>query len=222
MAKKAYQKVQKTTGPTLDSKPSGGLSFSMSKDTEKALQEIEAQMDNPEITTADDFVDEAKTLDPIFKDFTNPPELSNASIKARKIIEDKLDPIEIDSLFITGEIRQSVELITGKFWVEYRTLKANEDLYIKKRLSDVRNEVVIYSENRYMLMQLAAHVSSLSGSELPSMVDKDGEISDDLFDQRFKKVADLPMVLLQKVWVNWLFFQDRVAKAMSPDFLGNG
>lgn len=222
MAKKAYQKVQKTAGPTLDSKPSGGLSFSMSKDTEKALQEIEAQMDTPEITSAEDFIDESKVLDPIFKDFTNPPELSNASVKARKMIESKLDPIEIDSLFITGEIRQDVELIKGKFKVEYRTLKANEDLYIKKRLSDVRNEVVIYSENRYMLMQLAAHVSAIGGSSLPSMVDKEGNISDELFDERFKKIADLPMVLLQKVWVNWLFFQDRVAKAMSPDFLENG
>ena len=71
-------------------------------------------------------------------------------------------------------------------------------------------------------MQLAAHVAELSGERLQPMVDKHGEINDDAFDARFKKVSDLPMILLQKVWVNWIFFQDRVNKAMSSDFLGNG
>ena len=219
---KPYERVNKATAPTLDVKPSGGLEFNISPDTEKALREIENQMDSPDLAEPNIPKDETKTLDPLFDGYKNPPELSNASIAVRKDIESRLSPIEIDSLFITGEIRQSVEIIPNKFVVEYRTLKTNEDLYIKRRLSDVRDEVIIYSENRYMLMQLAGHIASVNRKVLPQFTDAEGKVDEEAFDDRFKEISQLPMVLLQKVWVNWLFFQDRVSKAMAPDFLGNG
>ena len=219
---KPHQRVTKATKPTLDKKPSGGLEFNLSPETEKALREIESQMDSPDLSEPNIPIDERKTLDPLFADYKNPPELSNASIAVRKDIESRLQPIDIDSLFITGEIRQSVEIIPEKFTVEYRTLKTNEDLYIKRRLSDVRDEVIIYSENRYMLMQLTGHISSINNKALDQFISTEGKIDEEAFDRRFEQVSQLPMILLQKVWVNWLFFQDRVSKAMSPDFLGDG
>ena len=219
---KPFERVQKATSPTLDQKPSGGLEFSLSPQTERALKDIENQMESPDLSEPNIPVDDSKTLDPIFNGYKNPPELSNASIAVRRDIESRLTPIEIDSLFITGEIRQSVEIIPGKFTVEYRTLKTNEDLYIKRRLSDVRDEVIIYSENRYMLMQLAGHIAAINNKVLTQFIDTEGKVDEDAFDGRFEEVSQLPMILLQKVWVNWLFFQDRVSKAMSPDFLGNG
>ena len=113
---KPYQRVQKSTSPTLDVKSSGGLEFQVSDETKEALRTIESQMDAPDLTdVVPAEIDEKNTLDPIFKDYANPPELVNASISARKRIESGLAPIEIDSLFISGEITQRVAIIPNNF-----------------------------------------------------------------------------------------------------------
>lgn len=219
--KKPYERVNKQTKGTLDNKPSGGLNIPISDETKSILNQISNQMDNPVIEDVDTTLSEDE-LDPLFKDMLSPPNKSEASIKMRKKIESNLKPIEIDSLFMTGELHQKVHIIPGKFSLTFRTLKAKEDLYIKRRLNDVKSEVVRYAEDRFLLMQLAAHITEINGVALPEIVDPKGDISDEAFDARFKRVSDLPLVLIQKLWVNWMWFQDRVNKAMNPDFLGGG
>lgn len=222
MSKKPYQRVKKATSGTLDNTPSGGLNIPLSDNTKDILSQISSQMDDPVIDDVESTVDEDDELDPLFRDMLSPPNKSEASIKMRKKIESSLKPIEIDSLFMSGEITQRVFIIPKKFAVTFRTLKASEDLYIKRRLNDVKSDVVRYAEDRFLLMQLAAHITEINGVALPDIVSPKGEILDEAFDKRFQKVSDLPLVLIQKLWVNWMWFQDRVNKAMNPDFLGNG
>tara|TARA_B100000214_G_C23960852_1_gene625189 strand:- start:708 stop:1385 length:678 start_codon:yes stop_codon:yes gene_type:complete len=219
---KPYQRVKKDTVGTLDNKPSGGLNIPLSEDTKNMLNQISEQMDNPKMDAPVDTEESEDRLEDTFKDMLNPPAVTEASVKMRKAIEANLKPIDIDTLFMSGELKQRVPIIKGKFTVTFRTLKASEDLYIKRRLNDVKSEVVRYAEDRFLLMQLAAHISDINGVAFPEITDPKGDIVDDAFEERFKKVANLPLVLIQKLWVNWMWFQDRVNKSMNPDFLESG
>lgn len=202
-----------------------GVQFEMSDKTKASLDVLAQQMSEAERGVAASEVQhapDAETLDPLFNDMLNKPSLAVASIAARKRAEAGLAQIEIDDLFVSGEIRQRVAILGDKLVVTFRTLNAGEDLYIKRRLTEVRNETARYAEDRFLMMQLAAHIAQINDDRFPSIMSASGEIDDKQFDQRFQRVGKLPVVLIERLWVNWMWFQDRVNKAMSPDFLGRG
>jgi len=222
-AEKPYQRVAKGA-PTL-TQPAQGLTMPVSEKTRDAIEAISEQIDSAVSATAPSETPKApddQRYDDMFETMQSRPSLAIASVAARKRTEAQLRPIQIDDLFITGELRQRVPVIDGKLTVTFRTLNAGEDLYIKRRLNDVRNEVIRYAEDRFLMMQLAAHVAEINNEQLPPMTSARGDISDEQFDQRFARVAKLPTVLIERVWVQWMWFQDRVNKAMSPDFLDRG
>jgi hypothetical protein len=229
------KKVVKSSGPTLphlvqNEKTPQGLNLppiSLSKETREQLEVISKQMQDAsqEVAESESVAlkqDETKILDPEFSSMNIPPDLSIASVAARKKIESKLLPLRIDDLFISGEIQQSVEVVEGKLKVVYRTLRSNEDLYIKKKLSEVKTEVYRYAEDRMLLMYIAAHLVEVNGSKFVDLSDANGKIVDKNFDARFQQVSNLPQILIERIWVNLRWFEDRVRKALSPDFLENG
>jgi hypothetical protein len=235
MTEKAYQKVVKTQGSTLPhlekkEAQTQGLklpTISLSSETKDQLDIIAKQMSEAGSSIADsekieNLVDESKTLDPLFTDMAYPPDLSIASISARKAIESKLSQIRIDDLFISGEIHQVVDVIDGKLRVVFRTLRTHEDLYIKKKLTEVRSENMRYAEDRLLVMYICAHLVEVNGTKFIDLTDANGKINDKNFDTRFSQVSNLPHILIERIWVNLRWFEDRVKKALSPDFLGNG
>ena len=216
-----HQRVVKS-GPTLDKKPSGGLKFEASDATTAALNQIADQMKSPDMDDIPDTdVDRSKLLDQSFINMSSPPAIEIANVELREKIESVLSPIDIDSLFLRGELRQEVPVMGNKLRIEFRTLNGREDLFIKKRLTEVKSETIRYVEDRFMLMQLAAHIVAINGEQLPEMT-KDGTVVNDLFDKRFDRVAALPVAVIERIWVHWVWFQDRVNKEMNTDFLTTG
>lgn len=221
----AQQGVQKMAPAQSAAKAPRGVQFDISPKTQASIDAIAAQMAAAETDVAASEVQhapDAETLDPLFADMSSKPALGVASVAARKRVESQLRPIEIDDLFVSGEIQQRVPVMGDKLLVTFRTLNAGEDLYIKRRLTEVRNEIARYAEDRFLMMQLAAHIAQINDDRFPPIVAADGSIDDKQFDARFQRVSKLPVVLIERLWVNWLWFQDRVNKAMSPDFLEHG
>jgi hypothetical protein len=233
MSEKTHQRVVKASAPTLvtntqNSEQDNKLHLppiSLSDDTKKSLEAVARQMKSATESIAPSENPNApddKMLDPLFADMMNPPDLAIASISARNAIESDLEKLRIDDLFLSGEIHQYVDVIRGKLRVKFRTLRTQEDLYIKRKLSEVKNENVRYAEDRLTVMYIAAHLVEINGQKLPDLADAMGKISDKNFDARFQQVSNLPQILIERVWVNLRWFEDRVRKALSPDFLGNG
>lgn len=216
-----HQRVVKS-GPTLDKKPSGGLKFEASEATTAALNEIADQMKSPDMDGVDEQKeDRSKLLDPSFINMSAPPSVEIANVELREKIESVLSPIDIDSLFLRGELRQEVPIMGSKLTIEFRTLNGREDLFIKKRLTEVKSETIRYVEDRFMLMQLAAHIVAINGEQLPDMTEN-GAVVNELFDKRFDRIAALPVAVIERIWVHWVWFQDRVNKEMNTDFLTTG
>lgn len=214
-----HHRVNKA-GPTLDQRPSG-ISFTPSEETNKALEEIAAQMQDPDVVSIGPTQeDESTILDDAFAHMSVPPNIKIANKAFRKKLEAKLRPIDISSLFLRGEITQEVPVLTG-LRVEFRTLSSAEDLFIKQRLTEVKAEVVRYVEDRFMVMQLAAHLYSINGEQLPVCL-VDGRVDPIKFNERFDRVTKLPVSIIERLWVHWIWFQTRVNDVLDDDFLTVG
>lgn len=209
MVKEPSRNAQNT--PQLSPKTVAGI---------EALNQAEQQA--KEAASEEDHIDESLLLDPIFSDIFNPPSLSLANVARRKKIEAKLNGIRIDDLFLSGEIRQAVSIIPGKLEIVFRTLSGEEDLYAKRRMGEVRNEVSRYVEDRFVLMVLAMHIHSYNGEVLPSIFDDAGHLDSAGFDKRFQRVSRLPQILIEDIWINYRWFEDRVRRALEPEALKVG
>lgn len=208
------QPAGKSETPQLSEKTVAGL-HALEREAQKEAEEAAKIPD-------EDKIPDNLTLDPLFSDLFNPPSLSLANVARRKIIEARLDGIRIDDLFVSGEIRQRVPIIPGKLELTYRTLSGDEDLYAKRRMGDVRTEINRYVEDRFVLMVLALHIHSYNGEVLPSIFDEQGHIIEANFDKKFQKVAKLPQMLLEDIWINYRWFEDRVRRALEPAALKVG
>ena len=229
MSKKAFQRVKKAKAPTLDQKPANKLeipSEQVSDTTRQALEKaISEQMDSAVVEEAPSERAAEKpedTIDPLFSSMLTPPSLKVASLAAKGRLNKSLPALQIDDLFISGEIRQKVQIVPQRMSVVYRTLTSADDLYVKRRLRDVKAEAPRYVEERYITMLLAAHLEEINGEPMPPMTDSHGDIKDELFDKRFARVCKVPYVLMERLWVNWRWFEERVSEALNGDFLGDG
>jgi hypothetical protein len=201
--------------------------FNVSDDNKKAMDAIVGQMASAQKEAAPsedtkNVVSDYERLDDAFKDMIAKPNLRIGSVGKRKEIESRCGEVKIDELFVSGELRQLVKIRPNRLEVTYRTLKGKEDLYIKRRLNEVRDENIRYAEDRFLYMLLCAHVHAYNGKKLPSVFDEKGTISDDAFNQRFDAICEIPQVLIEEVWVNYVWFEQRVRRALEGESLKGG
>ena len=225
------EKIKKARESTLQhlnkevSKPTSELRPRLSQESVKALEQIAEQIETsvneapskPKSTT----VNEYDTIDPLFDNMALPPDITVASVGKRKEVEGRLEELAIDDLFTLGELRQHVPIRPNRLEVTFRTLKGAEDLYIKKRLNEVRNDVVRYAEDRFVYMLLCAHIHAYNGKEFTPIM-KNGEVDPISFDKRFEDLCNIPNILIEEIWVHYRWFEDRVKSALTTDNLKGG
>ena len=229
------QKIKKAKGatlahlnkPVIETDQPNRLNLELSDVSKDLLENLtvsmkEAQEKVPDSEKVENFEDESKILDSMFEDMAIKPSLSIASVGRRKEIESRLKSLKIEELFVGGELRQEVPIRPGRMVVVYKTLRGKEDLYIKRRLNEVRNDVARYAEDKYLFMLLSAHMYSYNGKMLPSIIDENGLIDNTSFDKRFNEVSDIPYILIEELWVNFRWFEDRVRQALETDSLKDG
>lgn len=225
------EKIKKARASTLKhlnkepAKPIAEPGPLLSSESKKALEQIAQQIETsvneapskPQATK----VNEYETIDPIFDSMALPPDIAVASVGKRKEIEGRLEDLAIDDLFTMGELRQHVPIRPSRLEVTFRTLKGAEDLYIKKRLNEVRNDVVRYAEDRFVYMLLCAHIHAYNGKEFTPIM-KSGEVDPISFDKRFEDLCNVPNILIEEIWVHYRWFEDRVKLALKSDNLKGG
>jgi hypothetical protein len=227
------RKIQKARDATLqhlrpkddaDDAPYAKASYTLSDASMQALDNIadhmQAAVEDISPSEKSSVPDEA-LLDPAFHGMSMPPNLGIASIARRKSIESRIAPIRVDDLFVSGEIRQKVEIRPGRLVIVFRTLKGKEDLYIKRRLNEVKDDVIRYAEDRFLYMLLCAHIHSYNGKVF-SDIFEDGKISNIGFNKRFDELCDIPSILIEEIWVHFRWFEDRVKLALESDNLKSG
>ncbi len=166
-------------------------------------------------TNEDDFLDELDQDGWETDEFGNRVRSLLNNKKRKDEIEKRLEPLRLEDLITINEVRQKVPILPGRLEPTYRSTGGNEDLFIKKILSNERGSNQ-YMLDMFSLMNLVIGLHSLNGREFPTHL-KDGEPDEALFRAKLKIVARMPMALLADLSVNYVWFNKRVQKLFVAD-----
>lgn len=134
----------------------------------------------------------------------------------RDAIEKRCTSMNIEDLLTQQEIRQTVPIIPGKLEVTFRSMTGQEDLYVKRRLFGMKTSAQAVLDT-LTVMNLTCSMYSVNRRPLPSHLDKDGDIQDELFDAKMKAILKMPIQMLADLSVNYSWFDRRVKKLFITD-----
>lgn len=143
----------------------------------------------------------------------------------KKIVEARLKPMDVGDLITQGYIVQRVEIVPGKFWVDFKTLDGETDLALKRLIMDDSKSVEVsdrYYLDKFGLMSVAAVIHKINDRPFDDIVDEKGNFDDNRFRNKFNRVLRLPIAMLASVGVNAFWFDIRVRKLFVASEVGNG
>jgi hypothetical protein len=134
----------------------------------------------------------------------------------REAIEAKIkEEMNFEDLIVHQEIRQEVPILP-KFSPTFRTPSGNEDLFVKRLISDEEGSDR-YVMDKYAAMGVCCGLYAINGKPLPSHLDKDGIPDKDLFDKKMQVIMRYPLVLLADLSANFTWFTERVQQLLAVD-----
>lgn len=164
-------------------------------------------------------------------------QLKNAMMKdllnndeQRKIIEERLEPLDLTQLIINGRVLQTVPIQPGVFEPTFQSMGGQEDLALKRLIMN-EDESLPKASNQYLLdkfslMTVACGLHSIrtagGNQPLPTLYDAQGNFNDDLFWKKFNLVVKFPYHMLASLGVNYFWFDIRVRKLFVAERIKNG
>lgn len=142
--------------------------------------------------------------------------------KRRKEIESRCEDMSLDDLIMKDEVTQNVPIIPRKFEVVFRTMSPEESLFVKQFLSKEQAPNESYALEKFSLCQLACSIVSINGTDFPDHRKPDGTPDEELFRIKLKKLMKKSGYVIADLGLNFIWFDIRVRKLLSPDSLGNG
>jgi hypothetical protein len=137
--------------------------------------------------------------------------------KRREAIEKRItDTINIEDLITYQEFRQVVPIVPGKFTPTYRSVGGHEDLWVKRQMGSETGSDT-YIMDKYAMMNLCCGLYALNGQPFLTHLDKDGLVSEDLFNKKLNALLKYPVNLLADLSVNYVWFLRRVEQALVID-----
>jgi hypothetical protein len=143
----------------------------------------------------------------------------------RKLIESRLEPIDITDLLVMDSYAQKVPIIPGKFEPVFETIGGKNDLALKKLIAEEARELNVnerYLLDKFAMMQLAAGVKAIGSVQMPEYRDSDGVLVPEMFWKRFNKITSLPTPVLASLGANYFWFDVRGRGACTAKELKNG
>lgn len=142
----------------------------------------------------------------------------------RKLIEARLQPLEIDDLIVRGRVTQRVPIIPKKFEVEFTSMNGFDDLALKRLIMQESQQLEVtqqYLLDKYAFMALTCGVTSINSTRLLPHLDSKGVFNDELFLEKFNFVLSQPLHMLASIGVNHTWFEMRVRKLFVAEKVGN-
>jgi hypothetical protein len=143
----------------------------------------------------------------------------------RKLIEDRLEALDITDLILHNRIKQRVPIIPGKFEPTFQSMTAEEDLAIKRLIMQESKSIEVserYFIDKYALMSITIGLDSVNGKPMGRHVDDHGNFEDKMFTEKFNRVLKLPVHMLASLANHHFWFEVRVRKLFVAEKVGNG
>jgi hypothetical protein len=145
----------------------------------------------------------------------------NKEVRAK--IEEECSEMDFADLVITGRVNQVVPILSGKFIAEFQSLKANENFWIERNAE--KHATTDWAIRSWMgYARLVMSLMAVNGESLPPHTTDRGEVDDNLFTIKFKKLMNMGEKPVEYLLVNLNWFNDRVDRLYTDDFdqLKNG
>lgn len=197
--------------------PAGAAAAAGNGPGDREVKPVDVQAMKDRINAMDDF-DFAAFRQAMMKDLLNNDD-------QRKIIEGRLQPLDLTDLIMTGRCFQTVPVIPGKFEPEFQSLTAEEDLALKRVVMEETRSLGAteqYMLDKFSVMATACGVRSINKKPLPSHLDDNGNFNDDLFRKKFNLVSKYPFHMIASLGLNWFWFDVRVRKLFVAETIKNG
>lgn len=138
----------------------------------------------------------------------------------REFIEGRIeDELNFEDLLFQQELRQKVP-IRKNFFPTYRTPSADEDLFVKRKMSKEDGSPQ-YIMDMYAALSLVCGLFAINGKPLPDHCDDKKKPKEELFEEKFRMVMKYPLVIVADLSANYVWFLDRVNQLMSLDAIKN-
>ena len=220
--------------------PPGKLSSDTMKGLSQMKQAIEGNAQSPpqqsppgeeevEVVTKQE-LDEAdqKIIDEIPSiDFDALAGLRNKmmSPERKKLIEERLKPLDISQMISEREVRQVIPIVPNKLEIELRTFNQHESLFCMQYVYDFPGSPV-YVNELLNTCKLVCSIVSINRAELPEHRVKIGtrneEVDREAFNMKMFHFASFPVQLIADISTQCIWFSDRVNDLFSLDNLKNG
>jgi hypothetical protein len=170
-----------------------------------------------------DSFDYSQMRDRTIQDMLNHPE-------QRKIVEDRLQDLEIDDLIMKNRVSQDVPVIpaTAKsrgFVIRYTSMSGEEELALKRLVMEEASSVEVterYLLDKFSFMSLTCGLTAINGNAAPTHLDTNGNFDEKLFWKKFEWVMKRPVHMLSSIGVHHTYFEMRVRRLFVAEKLGNG
>ena len=181
---------------------------------------VEEKKPEPEPKPEDDLAD---LMD--FGNLRSEAERIHKNKKRKESIEKRCEKLILSELIWKGELKQTVPIVPGEFEAVFRTISADENLFIRKFVSaEKANDA--YLLDLYTLCQLTCALVAIAGGgnvrALPEHLNTNGEVDQKAFTEKLGRIRKMPLPLIADLLVNYDWFDVRTRKVLSSDELGNG
>ena len=143
----------------------------------------------------------------------------------RRIIEDRLQPLELEELILKDRVKQQVPIIPKKFEVSFLSMTGDDDLALKRLLMAESKSVEVtdrYLLDKFALMSLSMGCLAINGNPVPSHLNEKGEFDDEKFWLKFAWMLKRSIHVLAAIGANHTWFEIRVRKLLVTEKVGNG
>lgn len=143
----------------------------------------------------------------------------------RKIVEERLAPLDLSELLMNGRVQQRVPIIPNKYEPSFQSFTGEDELALRRLLMQERDGLKApdrYLMDKFQLMTLALGIVRINQTVFPGHTNSKGEFDDDLFWQKFTKILKLPFHMLASMGVHYYWFDVRVRKLFVAERLKNG
>lgn len=142
----------------------------------------------------------------------------------QKIIEERLQPLDITSLVMTYTLSQVVPIIPGSFEPEFEVVSLETELALKAMIARESRSMDVseqYYLDKYGMFAIAAGLKAINKMPLTVYMDEHG-FNEEKFNERLRKVLRFPLPMMASLGVNYFWFDIRVRKLFSAEKVKNG
>lgn len=142
----------------------------------------------------------------------------------KKIVEARLEPLNLADLVVNYTVTQRVPIIPGTFEPEFESLTGEDDINLKRMLVEEAKTLKVddrYLLDKYALFGLACAVKAINGKPLGTHRDANGNFDEKMLEEKFRRILRMPLPMLAALGPHYFWFDQRVRKLFVAQTIKN-